>query len=182
MTPDIPVAALREIVELDHASGLLTWLERPLRMFKDARACKSWNTRFAGKPAFNTLSGNGYMHGGLFDKKVYTHRVIFALANDRWPTQSVDHIDGNRLNNRPSNLRDVDHRTNCLNQPTSKANTSGFTGVSFDKSRDSFEAYLTESGKKVSLGRFSSVSDAAAARTQANQTHGFHANHGRKSS
>lgn len=179
---NVPIETLRKLVSLDRETGFLTWNSRPISMFPHARAWKSWNTRFAGRPAFATLSGNGYYHGALFNKKVCAHRIVFALDNGRWPDAHIDHIDGNRLNNIPSNLRDVDHQTNCLNQPISKANTSGFTGVSYDKARGAFAAYVNFGNKKISLGRFNTADAAAFARAQANKAHGFHPNHGRKQS
>lgn len=179
-SPEVTIEMLRKLVAIDMETGALTWKPRPVELFANERAWKSWNSRFAGRQAFNTLSGNGYMHGALFNKKIYAHRIVFALVNGRWSEQSIDHIDGNRLNNRPLNLRDVDHRSNCLNQPIRKANTSGFTGVSYDRTRGAYESYITSHGKKIALGRFATSAEAAIARAQANKTHGYHANHGRK--
>lgn len=182
----IRVDRLRQLVSLNSETGAMTWRPRVLDDFVDSsnpgRAMRSWNTRFSGKPAFAHSTGNGYLHGGLFDRKILAHRVVWALHHGAWPGMTIDHIDGNKKNNRPSNLRDVTHRENCLNQPVSKVNSSGFTGVSFDKKRGMFESYVCLGGSKKTLGRFGSIADACSARVTANTTLGYHANHGRKPS
>lgn len=180
----ISIAELRRLVSLDAETGRLYWRRRSEPDFcgakNPARACNTWNSRFAGKEAFCTLSGNGYLHGALHDRKVCAHRIVFALHHGRWPEYTIDHINGDRMDNRPINLRDVVHAENMRNQPISKASSTGVIGVSLDSSRKKFEAYITVSGRKKYLGRFDSVSDAFAARSSANETVGFHENHGRK--
>jgi HNH endonuclease len=173
------IEQLRALVSMDVGSGALSWLPRPASMFPDARACKTWNTRFAGTPAFCTKSGNGYFHGSLLNTKVCAHIVVFALTHGRWPRLSIDHINGNRADNRPSNLRDVSHVQNMRNQPLSRASSTGLTGVSFDKARGKFAAHITVLGRTKHLGRYATAGEAAAARAAANEAYSFHQNHGR---
>lgn len=182
MEAQVPINVLRELVFLNKDTGDLIWRDRPRAYFKTEMSWKTWNTKWAGKKAFNTRSGNGYLHGALFNKKIFAHRVVYALLYGEWPSKTIDHIDGNRTNNRPSNLRNVEHQTNCRNQPISAANTSGVTGVSFDSNRGVYEAYITVDAGKVSLGRFPTLGEAKDARLAANLQFGFHANHGRASS
>lgn len=181
---ELPVERLRNMVRLDAASGSMTWMPRVLADFAGAinpqQAMATWNTRFSGQPAFAHSAGNGYLHGSLLGRKVLAHRVVWALHYGTWPVQTIDHIDGDRTNNRPENLRDVPHQTNCQNQPLSSASSTGVTGVSFDRQRGQFEAHVTVDGAKRSLGRFKELADAEVARAAANATHGFHVNHGRK--
>jgi hypothetical protein len=179
----IPIDKLRRLVSLDEESGKLFWRKRLESDFvgkNTSRACNTWNARFSGKEAFCHMSGNGYLHGALKYQKVCAHRVVFALFNGHWPTNTIDHINGVRTDNRPSNLRDVQHIENMRNQPISKASSTGVTGVSFDKARNKYEAHITVCGKKKTLGRFDRVADAKSAREKANQEIGFHENHGRK--
>lgn len=180
----ISIDELRRLVSLDEVSGKLFWRHRLKSDFSGentSRACNTWNSRFSGKEAFCHMSGNGYLHGGLNYQKVCAHRIVFALFHGHWPENTVDHINGVRTDNRPSNLRDVPHIENMRNQPTSKASSTGVTGVSFNKARNNYEAHITVRGKKKALGRFESISDAASARAIANKEIGFHENHGRKS-
>lgn len=179
----ISILELRRMVSLDAETGKLFWNRRCASDFNGAnpaRACNTWNARFAGKEAFCHMSGNGYLHGALHYQKVCAHRIVFALFYGHWPENTIDHINGVRTDNRPSNLRDVMHIENMRNQPASKASTTGVTGVSFDKASNKYEAHITVCGKKKTLGRFESISSAASARAVANQEIGFHENHGRR--
>lgn len=72
----------------------------------------------------------------------------------------VDHIDRNPLNNRKSNLRVVDKKINALNIEVRKNNTSGVTGVSFNKLQNKWRAYINIDGKRVELGHYDEMEDA----------------------
>lgn len=115
----------------------------------------------------------------IFGEKVCAHVVVFALHRGRWPVETIDHINGDRCDNRPVNLRDVPHIQNMRNQPLSRASTTGVTGVSFDRPRQKYEAHITIRGKTIHLGRFSEMGAAVRARKRAEVKHGFHENHGR---
>lgn len=174
---------LAELVEL-HPSGAMTWRTRGKKWFAhlgaDAdRAMASWNTKHAGRPAFAHTTGAGYFHGGLLNGKVLAHRAVWALSTGRWPAATIDHINGNKKDNRPCNLRDVPHVSNCRNQPLSKGNTSGVTGVSIDRRSGKYAAHISVNGKTVHLGKFETLEEARLVRAAANAHHNFHPNHGR---
>ena len=75
----------------------------------------------------------------------------------------VDHVDGNKLNNCRDNLRVCSHAQNIQNQKISVRNTSGYKGVSYDKSRRKWTAYITALRKRHFLGRFNTAKEAALA-------------------
>ena len=62
-----------------------------------------------------SLSGNGYLYAKVNGRKVMVSRIIYAMVNDCAIKNEIDHIDGNTLNNHPSNLRDVTHEENMNN-------------------------------------------------------------------
>ncbi len=78
-------------------------------------------------------------------------------------TETVDHIDGDGLNCRRSNLRDATPRQNVWNSRLAKTNTSGYKGVSFDRRRGRWHAYIIAAHKQNDLGHFDSAEEAAAA-------------------
>lgn len=78
---------------------------------------------------------SGYSSVRLFNKMYQTHRIIWCLCNNLESIDSkleIDHIDGNRLNNKIENLRLVESSDNKKNRSIFSNNTSGFCGVSFN--------------------------------------------------
>ena len=171
------VDLLRKLLRYEPDTGKLFWLERELGMFPHARAWKIWNTRFAGKEAFTALDGHGYKHGTIFDKKYKAHRVAYAIHFGRWPVGQVDHENRCRSDNSANNIKDVSHAANMRNCKISKNNTSGVNGVYWDKSCSAWRAEISDKGRKVSLGKFVNIEDAAQARLQAEENLGYASGH-----
>lgn len=85
-----------------------------------------------GKVAPSTISGSvPYKKVKVNSKTYLQHRIVFFLHNGYWPKE-VDHIDRNKSNNAPDNLRDVSRSENMHNIDVPKNNTSGIKGISFD--------------------------------------------------
>ena len=174
----ISVAELAEIIDYDPQSGLLTWRERPEHHFAIRRLWLTWNTRYAGTPALNYLESTGYRAGNLNGRKAYAHRVALALTNGAWP-DSVDHINGDKSDNRAENLRDVSHAENMRNAKRRVDNRSGVCGVFWNGRDHKWEARIKADGRVIRIGQYGSLEGAANARLQAEQAYGFHENHGR---
>ena len=66
----------------------------------------------------------------------------------------IDHINGDKLDNRRRNLRLCTHQQNAFNQKRRRTNTSGYIGVSYARGRGCFEAYIHHHGRKHHLGVF----------------------------
>ena len=157
---------LEEIVDVfDYQpdTGLLFWkksgkgrqMERPIGSF-----CKGYlNVQFGGR-----------------NRRV--HHIVWLICYGEWPLGQIDHIDGNRTNNRIANLRIVNNQDNHKNMKGFSTNTSGCTGVSWSKSKRKWCAYINV-GKMIMIGRYGSFDDAVEARKKAEVQHNFHQNHGR---
>ena len=78
-----------------------------------------------------------------------------------------DHINRNPLDNRKSNLRPATYTENARNYSVQKNNTSGFSGISWDKERSKWVAYIVVNKKRKKLGRFINKEDAIKARLEA---------------
>lgn len=103
----------------------------------------------------------GYVLTGIkgTTNKVSLHRLIMNPDDN----MVVDHINHNKLDNRKSNLRICTQQQNNINTSLKKTNTSGITGVSWDKSRNKWVAHI----KGKQLGRFNTKEEAIEARKQA---------------
>lgn len=168
------VAELQEMFDYNPADGLLYWRPRENRSMR-------WHTRYACKAAGCVNPSDGYMivsfvFGGR-KQRFYAHRLIWKLAHNEEPDQ-IDHVDGNRTNNRLFNLRSVTEKENHRNVRRSSANTSGATGVIPDRRYGGWIAQIKVNRRDKYLGKFYAFEDAVTARKAAERKYGFHPNHG----
>lgn len=172
---------VKECINYNPNTGIVTWKVRPSCHFKNSRSQKIWNSRFSGKNTGTPLSRNktGITHlvFGLNSKVFFLHRVIWLLVYGAWPENQIDHCYGDGTNNKLSNLRDVSPSQNNKNQPRHSNNTSGITGVR--QSHSKWCAEIGTNGKNIYLGTFNTIFDAACARKSAERMFGYHENHGR---
>lgn len=119
-----------------------------------------------------------YRRVTLHKRSFYEHTLIWVFHYGMFPKGVIDHVDHDSLNNRIENLRDTTHTDNCRNQNKAKNNKSGVTGVSWNSLRRNWEAQIHVDGKRIWLGNFADIADAAKARAAANIKYGFHATHG----
>lgn len=182
---NIPVEKLRAVLRYCPETGALTWKTRDPSMFPNVgkggadRNCAAWNSFHAGRRAIATKANNGYLKGELWGADLLAHRVAWALHYGAWPNGLIDHINGDKADNRIENLRLVDHSGNTKNNRISKKNTTGHIGVYWEPLRNKWRADITADKKTVCLGRFDNKDDAIAARKAAEPKYGFHPNHGR---
>lgn len=185
MSRPISVAMLHRLLICDADAGKLYWRERLPDMFHETNgrtadfSCAIWNGKFAGKEAFTAPSTRGYLCGRIFGKAYKAHRIIWAMATGILPQDAIDHINGLTSDNRLSNLRCVGQSDNLKNAAIHSHNTSGVMGVSWLAHSGKWRAYIKIDGRQNHLGHFAEFDHAVAARKLAEQTHGFHQNHGR---
>lgn len=170
---------VRELLDYDPETGALTWRPRDRKWFKSDRSWKAWGTYLSGKPAFTSVNADGYRQGKILYAAYHAHRIAWLHYYGSWPNDQIDHIDGDRANNRISNLRAVSQAENNRNMKRFCTNTSGLVGVCWDESRGKWMARITVGSKYKHLGRFDDFNDAAKARKAAEIKYGFHENHGR---
>ncbi len=103
--------------------------------------------------------GNFYAKIRVKNQNKRLHRVLINAPNDK----TVDHINGNTLDNRKINLRLCTNSENLRNSKKRKTNTSGYKGVSFCKSCKKYIASITLNYKKIRLGYFEDKKEAAIA-------------------
>lgn len=111
-------------------------------------------------------------------KRYYIHRLIYLIHNGYLPPQ-VDHIDGDKTNNRIENLRACNHAQNARNKPAQINNTSGVKNVVWDKNRLKWVVYMKVNGKNTNFGGFEDIELAAFVASELRDRHHQEfANHG----
>lgn len=167
-----------EIFRYDFSTGLFTYAaDAPLRAFASEKTRKTWLAKCAGRPA-DVANNRGYYSLRFRHLRVSSHRFAWFLAYGEWPG-AIDHINGDKRDNRLVNLRDVDQTTNRMNQRRRSDNRSGVTGVFFNKARGMWVAEICVSGRRRHLGRFASRDEAVRVRLATQEVMGFSPHHGR---
>lgn len=179
MRMDISAADARAMLDYNAETGKLFWKLRPLAYFKDERAQKIWNTRYAGSEAFTHVHARGYLCGVVCYRSYLAHRVVWLMCTGDWPNQQIDHINGVRSDNRFENLRDVSAAENMKNLTLQSRNRSGVPGVNWCPRQQKWRVYITTNRVMKSLGFFDDFDLAVAKRRAAEIENGFHPNHGR---
>ena len=150
----------REIFRIDPETGKIYW----------AVAHGRWSARPAGD-----LAGclrNGYRYINVEGRNYFGHRIAWLIEHSEWPAMTLDHINGDRDDNRPQNLRMATAAENNQNQHGVAAhNTSGERGVSWDASRKKWTAHISVNGRAKNLGRFDSKAQALIAYRDAKRKH-----------
>lgn len=131
-----------------------------------------------GARVMKTPHIKGYFCGVVLRRKMLSHRVAWAMHHGSWPEGEVDHINGDKHDNRIANLRDVPRCINARNAKMYLHNKSGHNGVSWSKDKNMWTAQITINWKNRNLGSYSDINDAIAARKAAERGHGFTERHG----
>ena len=162
---DLTVDLLNELFDYDKETGDLLW-----------KACKSRRVR-AGAIA-GSLESNGYKRLKINFKSYLVHRIVFLMHKGYLP-KTIDHINGDRSDNRIENLRAVTANQNQHNRKLNSNSTSGFKGVSWCKTQNNWRASIKLEGKAIELGRFNTPEEAdVVVRAAREELHGTFANHG----
>jgi hypothetical protein len=163
------VEEIRQAFDYTPTTGDLSWRARP----DTGRAARIFNNMGLVGKTTGCLNGCGYLRI-LWNRKHYVaHRLAWKHFYGREPQGELDHINGNRSDNRIANLREADTSQNCANVPLRKDNTSGLKGVraykgkyvasvrkdkkvvfyaTFDTAAEAYEAYCREA--KMAHGEF----------------------------
>ncbi len=103
---------------------------------------------------------DGYLIVRVRNQTSSIHRIVWVYHNGEIPAGfEIDHVDGDKLNNRIENLRLTTRSVNCSNQRKRIDNTSGVCGVTFMKDRLKYRAQV----RGVRLGQFDTKEEAAEA-------------------
>lgn len=125
-----------------------------------------WLIGGKGRPGVGEIAGCksnalGYWLIGLNYRRYWAHRLAWLVSHGQWPEHQIDHINGNRSDNRIANLRPATHAQNQQNRHTTRGNRTCFRGVYLEKGR--FFAQCRVMKVKYRLGTFDTPEEAHAA-------------------
>jgi len=180
----------RKWLRYEPSTGKLYWNERSPEDFvfrgksKVEAVCNSWNAGNAGNEAFTAEmkpynGGGGYRYGSIGGRPISAHRVIWMIFYDEEPLV-IDHINGDRSDNRIENLRNTTLAENNKNRRISTRNKHGQSGVDFWKPRQKWRARVWKDNKGIVIGYFDTKEEAISARKKAEPLYGYHQNHGKQ--
>ncbi len=180
MTPEY----LHECFDYKPETGQLIWKKRPLHHFLSEREWKLVNARQAGKVAGAERKRNdgiGYFYVKIAGNHYSVHSVVMAYhGSSADGRMQIDHINGNKQDNRIENLRFVTPSQNCMNSKKRSHNTSGHHGIQWRKARNKWVVRLVVGGKTHVCGHFDDISEAIIARDKALLRLGFSELHGKE--
>jgi HNH endonuclease/AP2 domain len=160
----INIDVMREHLALNEKTGVLTWKIPPK------------NNQVSAGDSVGGVSEQGYIRFSLGGVKYMAHRVVYAMLTGLQP-EEVDHIDGDRQNNKIDNLRAATKSTNQRNVKRKINNTSGFTGVYWHKQRQRWVATIRANNRAIHLCETKCKNEAVSARLNAQiALHGDFAN------
>jgi hypothetical protein len=157
-----------QLLDYEPETGKLFWLPRSIEHFVGRPSFLRFNAAFAGKEAFTATDSRGYKSGRIYDKTYPGHRVAWACHYGEWP-DVIDHINGDRSDNRLENMRNVTKAENARH----KARNGSTAGVAFCNMRQKWRARITFDYKDTHIGYYATQQEAVAEREKANATLGF---------
>lgn len=162
---------LAKILEYRPKTGEFFWKERPLTDFSSKAFGEAWNRKYVGKKALSTKTDQGYLRGKINGVAYMAHRVAWAIFYKKEPSIFIDHINGDKADNRISNLREATNQENQWNQKLKSGNSTGYKGVSFHKRKRKYQAHVRVDTKRKWLGYFDCPKDAHKAYCRAAREH-----------
>lgn len=150
------ISVLKDSISYDPATGIFVYL-------------KANNRKNVGD-LVGYLRNDGYYEVTFKSNRYRLHRLAWLLTYGEMPNKHIDHINGNRSDNRIVNLREATVSENLQNQKKATSrNKLGVLGVSYKKG--AYEPKIKVNGKALYLGRFQSIEEASEAYLKAKRLH-----------
>jgi hypothetical protein len=150
---DIDFTFLKEHLHYDSQTGNFVWIKSPAQAIK------------AGTKAGN-IRPDGYTSIQVKGRLYFAHRLAWLLMTGVWPDDMIDHINGNRSDNRFANLRQATRSQNMQNKKPAYNSKSGYTGVTWTRAYNCWVARIMVNKKSFHIGHFKTLVEAIDARKQ----------------
>ena len=145
----LSVERANELFDYNPETGVVVWKISPANCVK------------AGDEV-GSINNEGYRQTKVKRKCCKVHRLAWFLTHGVWPTAQIDHINGNRSDNRICNLREATNMENIQNLRKARSDnlSTGILGVHIDPKSGRFKGKITVCGKQIHLGYFDTAQEA----------------------
>jgi hypothetical protein len=147
---DITAETLRALLAYNPETGEFRWrVNRKGIQMGDVAGC---------------VNSSGYTRIKVNGMEFVAHRLAWLYTHGTWPDHQIDHINGDKRDNRIKNLRDVSRSVNLQNQTRARrGSTSGLLGVSWHKHKEQWETKIMIDKRSQHIGYFHTPEAAHAA-------------------
>lgn len=156
----VTLAHLQHRLHYAPTTGVFTW-----------RNPNKYRSEYAGRVA-GSLHTMGYIHIYVDGKAYKAHRLAWFYVYGEWPVLDIDHMNGDRADNRIENLREISRSGNAENRHRAReGHATGLLGVVWRARNRKYEARISVGGKYLYLGLFRTAEEAHAAYLTAKRVH-----------
>ena len=152
------------LLDYDTATGVFVW-KNPSKYQPKQKGC------VAGR-----IDSGGYRQIAIDNRRYNAGRLAWFYVHGVWPAELIDHINGNRDDNRLENLRECRNADNAKNRKKRRDNSLGFKGVTQDHN-NRYRSTIQSDGIQIHLGMFDTAEEAHAAYVEASRR--YHGEYGR---
>lgn len=124
----------------------------------DYEKCKNFTWR---------INKQGYIETRYYSKRIFLHRYVMNVHNEKWINNNIDHINHDKLDNRKLNLRIVTSSQNTMNSTVRKDNSLGLKGITLRKDCNRYEVHICKNGISYYLGLYETLEKAIKIRKDA---------------
>ena len=146
----ITQSELKEVLSYDEMTGQFVWINPKTNRLKIGDVA-GW------------LNNKGYLHIKIGKASYKCHRLAWLYVYGEFPDGQLDHVNGNKNDNRINNLRSVSNKENGENRKLHSSNTSGHRGISWNKKSNKWTATVRHLGQLHHIGQYSVLEDAVKA-------------------
>lgn len=151
---------LRSLLKYDAETGVFVWLV-------------STNGRIKVGDIAGSFNNKGYVAIGCDGKERKAHRLAWLWTHGAWPSEQIDHIDGNKANNRLANLREVTNTENQQNRRRARRDnkSTGLIGAKLHRKTGKYMASIDVNKQRLYLGLHDTAELAHEAYVKAKREH-----------